>query len=175
MKTATIHAALLLAAASMAGCERASAQCGIASAYTEENGVHAEPSNQMNISAAHQSLPLGTRLVVRNQRTGRSIIVRIADRSPVPAGHIIDLSAGAMNALGLDALAPVCLEVVSYGSERRGYGRIAVRNPLAEVKHASVRQHHHTARAARPAQVHGRNKSAAVHASKRKRYAQVHR
>ena len=76
----------------------------------------------MGVSAAHKSLPFGTRVVVRNQRTGRSITVRINDRGPFVAGRIIDLSTGAKNALGMDGLAPVCLEVVSYGSgKKRGY------------------------------------------------------
>jgi rare lipoprotein A len=76
----------------------------------------------MGISAAHKSLPFGTRVVVRNQRTGRSITVRINDRGPFVGGRIIDLSTGAKNALGMGGLAPVCLEVVSFGSgKKRGY------------------------------------------------------
>ena len=82
------------------------------------NGEH---YNHMGISAAHKSLPFGTRVVVRNQHTGRSITVRINDRGPFVAGRIIDLSTGAKNALGMDGLASVCLEVVSYGSEKKGF------------------------------------------------------
>ncbi len=82
----------------------------------------AKQYNHMGVSAAHKSLPFGTRVVVRNQRTGRSITVRINDRGPFVAGRIIDLSTGAKNALGMDGLAPVCLEVVSYGSgKKHGY------------------------------------------------------
>ncbi len=124
----------------------------------------------MEISAAHQSLPLGTRVIVRNQRKGRSIIVRIADRSPTLLGRIIDLSADAMSALGIDALAPVCVEVVSYGSGSRGFRRITVRNPMAEAKRPVVRQDKHasTAHAGKHAKV-GRFRSGMA-----KRYAQVH-
>jgi rare lipoprotein A len=117
-----MYAAVLLAAVSLVGCEQASAECGIASTYSSgtrtANGEH---YNHMGVSAAHKSLPFGSRVVVRNQRTGRSITVRINDRGPFVAGRIIDLSTGAKNALGMDGLAPVCLEVVSYGSGKRGY------------------------------------------------------
>jgi rare lipoprotein A len=85
----------------------------------------------MVISAAHRSLPAGTRVTVRNQKTGRSIVVRITGHSLSALGHVIDLSAGAMTALGLEASAPVCVEVVTYGSKSAGYRKIAVRNPLA--------------------------------------------
>ncbi len=94
------------------------AECGIASTYSSgsltANGEH---YNRMGVSAAHRSLPFGTRVAVRNQQTGRSITVRINDRGPFVAGRIIDLSTGAKNALGIDGLAPVCLKVVSYGSK----------------------------------------------------------
>src|SRR5208282_4571851 len=84
--------------------QRALAECGFAAAYTSGGGA------ARGVSAAHQSLPVGTRVVVRNQRKGRSIIVRITDRSPFSSGRIIDLSPDAMSALGMDAHAPVCLE-----------------------------------------------------------------
>jgi rare lipoprotein A len=93
------------------------AECGIASTYSSGSlTADGERYNRMGISAAHRSLPFGTRVAVRNQRTGRSITVRINDRGPFVAGRIIDLSTGAQNALGMDGLAPVCLKVVSYGS-----------------------------------------------------------
>ncbi len=171
----TIHAALLLAAATVAGCERAAAECGSVSAYTQQTRANRDASNSVDISAAHKSLPLGTRVIVRNQRTGRSIIVRIVDHSPFSLERIIDLSAGAMNALGLSALAPVCLEVVSYGSASHGYGKLAARNPAATVKHAVIRQHVHIASAARSKRVRGGEKTASVRSHAGKRYAQLHR
>jgi len=113
-----IRAVVLMAAMSFAS-QQAFAECGIASTYSEgSRTANGEAYNHMGISAAHKSLPFGTRVVVRNQRTGRSITVRINDRGPFVGGRIIDLSTGAKNALGMDGLAPVCLEVVSYGSSR---------------------------------------------------------
>ncbi|WP_439126738.1 septal ring lytic transglycosylase RlpA family protein [Ramlibacter humi] len=52
-------------------------------------------------TAAHPWLPFGTRVLVRNPRNGRSIVVRINDRGPHVAGRIIDLSHAAAQALGL--------------------------------------------------------------------------
>src|SRR5207342_1217874 len=110
------------------------AECGIASTYSggsrTANGEH---YNHMGISAAHKSLPFGTRVVVRNQRTGHSITVRINDRGPFVAGRIIDLSTGAKNALGMDGLASVCIEIASLGSGGRVH---EANNPRKAREHA---------------------------------------
>ena len=90
------------------------AECGIASTYSSgHRTANGERYDHMGISAAHKSLPFGSRVIVRNQRTGRSITVRINDRGPFIAGRIIDLSTGAKNALGMGGLASVCLEVLT--------------------------------------------------------------
>ncbi|MGI0479556.1 septal ring lytic transglycosylase RlpA family protein [Geminocystis sp. CENA526] len=60
-----------------------------------------EKFNQNALTAAHRSLPFGTRVKVTNVRNGRSVIVRINDRGPHVRGRIIDLSAGAARAIGL--------------------------------------------------------------------------
>ena len=52
------------------------------------------------LTAAHRSLPLGTRIRVTNVANGRAVDVRINDRGPVIPGRIIDLSYGAARALG---------------------------------------------------------------------------
>jgi rare lipoprotein A len=130
-----ICAAILLAAVWCVGCEQAFAECGVASTYSSgTRTANGEAYNHMGVSAAHKSLPFGTRVVVRNQRTGRSITVRINDRGPFVAGRIIDLSTGAKNALGMDGLASVCLEVVSYGSgKKRGYEKPGLGGRLLEA------------------------------------------
>ena len=183
MKRVTIRAAVLLTAAWLAGCGQAAAGCGTASAYTPETAERGEHHNHMGVAAASQTLPLGTRVIVRNQRKGRSIVVTIAERSPSLLGRIIDLSADAMSALGMDAISPVCVEVLSYGSTHSGFGKITVRNPMAAVKHAAVPQEKHASSAARAAHVRILAKSARVgslaklarfHSVKGK-HAQVHR
>ncbi|MGO9546021.1 MAG: septal ring lytic transglycosylase RlpA family protein [Rhodomicrobium sp.] len=179
MKRVSIYVAALLAAFWFAGCQQAFAECGFAAAYPQEGeAAH-------GVSAAHQSLPLGTRVVVRNQRRGRSIVVRITDRSPYLSGHVIDLSPRAMSALGIDAQAPVCLEVVSYGSQKRGYEKPSLVGRLLEAvipgRHRHANAHSQTRSAkvrsgTRSAKVHHRRKHyARAHHGSGKRYAKVHR
>jgi rare lipoprotein A len=171
MKKVTFHAAAMLTAAWLATCGQAVAGCGIASLYTTSSGAGEKP----HISAAHQSLPPGTRVIVRNQQKGRSIIVRIAGRTPSLLGRIIDLSTDAMNALGMNTVAaPVCVEVVSYGSTINGFRRIKMRNPSAEVQHAGAAHRKNAGSGVVLAHVHGSAKSARVASSKSKRYAQAH-
>lgn len=71
--------------------------------------------NQHALTAAHRSLPFGTKVKVTNTRTGRSLIVRINDRGPYTRSRIIDLSAAAARILGVmqSGVAPVRLEVLS--------------------------------------------------------------
>jgi rare lipoprotein A len=89
------------------------AQCGTASWYHEgARTATGERYNPDGITAAHRSLPFGTRVEVRNQRTGRSVVVRINDRGPYIGGRIIDLSRGAKKVIGMDGLASVCLAVL---------------------------------------------------------------
>ena len=52
-------------------------------------------------TAAHPSLPFGTRVLVKNPANGRSVTVRINDRGPHTGGRIIDLSHAAAQALGV--------------------------------------------------------------------------
>jgi rare lipoprotein A len=68
-----------------------------------------------DLTAAHRSLPLGTRVLVTNLKNGRSVEVRVNDRGPVDRGRIIDLSYAA--AVEIDAVedgtVPVRLRVLS--------------------------------------------------------------
>jgi rare lipoprotein A len=53
------------------------------------------------LTAAHRTLPLGTRLRVTDPKTGRSVIVTINDRGPFGHHRVLDLSIGAARALGM--------------------------------------------------------------------------
>jgi rare lipoprotein A len=53
------------------------------------------------LTAAHRSLPFGTRIRVSDPKTQRSVIVTINDRGPFVHGRVLDLSLGAARALGL--------------------------------------------------------------------------
>lgn len=65
-------------------------------------------------TAAHRTLPFGTRVKVTNLRNGKSTVVRINDRGPFIQGRIIDLSKAAAEAIGMidTGTAPVSIEVV---------------------------------------------------------------
>lgn len=73
-----------------------------------------ERFNQYELTAAHRSLPLGTRVRVTNLNNGRSVVVRINDRGPFIGGRIIDLSMGAASEIGMmsSGVAPVQVEVL---------------------------------------------------------------
>jgi rare lipoprotein A len=61
------------------------------------------------MTAAHRTLPFGTRVSVVNLRNGRSAVVRINDRGPFVHGRVIDLSPAAARVLGIDGLTRVSL------------------------------------------------------------------
>ena len=86
---------------------------GIASVYHDPITANGEHMNPNAMTAAHKTLPFGSRVTVFNRRNGRSATVRINDRGPYVAGRVIDLSPGAARVLGVDGLAPVSLKVGS--------------------------------------------------------------
>ena len=57
--------------------------------------------NPRKLTAAHRTLPLGSRVRVINPRNGQSVVVRINDRGPFVAGRVIDLSTAAARRIGL--------------------------------------------------------------------------
>lgn len=73
-----------------------------------------ERYNPEGMTAAHRSLPLGTKVRVTNTHNGRSVVVRINDRGPYVRGRIIDLSAAAARILGMmsSGVAQVRIEVL---------------------------------------------------------------
>jgi rare lipoprotein A len=86
---------------------------GLASVYSDHNTASGEKMNPHDMTAAHRTLPFGTKVTVVNRRNGRSAVVRINDRGPFVNGRVIDLSPAAAHALDLDGLAPVVLIVDS--------------------------------------------------------------
>jgi rare lipoprotein A len=68
--------------------------------------------NQYGLTAAHRTLPFGTLVRVVNQHNHKSCIVQITDRGPYAHGRIIDLSKGAAQAIHMNGVAKVALEVV---------------------------------------------------------------
>lgn len=76
--------------------------CGIASYYdTGSRTASGERFNPDGMTAAHKTLPFGTKVKVTNQANGKSVKVTINDRGPFVKGRIIDLSAGAARKIGI--------------------------------------------------------------------------
>jgi rare lipoprotein A len=91
----------------------AAAQSGNASWYgSGHRTANGERFNPNGMTAAHRSLPFGTRVRVENRHTGRSVVVRINDRGPFVRGRIIDLSRGSARALGMGGTSYVSLQVM---------------------------------------------------------------
>lgn len=88
---------------------------GLASFYTESTKTASgEKFNTNELTAAHPTLPFGTKLRVTNTHTGKSVTVRVNDRGPYVPGRVVDVSYAAADALGMvhKGVAPVKLDVV---------------------------------------------------------------
>jgi rare lipoprotein A (peptidoglycan hydrolase) len=95
-----------------------SAQSGMASYYGNESGSQTASGARFVASAmtaAHRTLPFGTKVRVTNKANGRSVVVTINDRGPFVSGRIIDLSTGAAGVIGMmgAGVAPVTVEVLA--------------------------------------------------------------
>jgi rare lipoprotein A len=91
------------------------ASSGVASFYSEgQQTANGETFDPNELTAAHPSLPFGTRLRVTNMSTGRSVTVRVNDRGPYVHGRVVDVSYSAARALGMvhAGVASVKLDVV---------------------------------------------------------------
>jgi rare lipoprotein A len=88
---------------------------GLASFYTEgTQTASGEKFDTHELTAAHRTLPFGTRLRVTNVTTGRSVTVRVNDRGPFVPGRDVDVSYSAAETLGMvgRGIAKVKLDVV---------------------------------------------------------------
>jgi len=88
------------------------AQEGIASVYSGVRTANGEYVRASGLTAAHRTLPFGTKVRVTNHQTGRSVVVRINDRGPFVRGRIIDLTPAGAQALGFSGLAHVSVDVM---------------------------------------------------------------
>jgi rare lipoprotein A len=96
-----------------------SSSYGVASFYTEDEWTASgERFNTHALTAAHPTLPFGTRLRVTNVTNGRSVVVRINDRGPFVPGRVVDLSGSAAESLGMveRGIVKVKLDVVQKNS-----------------------------------------------------------
>lgn len=88
---------------------------GLASFYGHQSQTASgEKFNPQELTAAHRTLPFGTRVRVTDVATGRSVTVRVNDRGPFVPGRIVDVSSSAAETLGISGrgIAKVKLDVV---------------------------------------------------------------
>jgi rare lipoprotein A len=106
----SIFVVAALAAATGSAC----AESGIASSYsTREQGTRTSSGRALHdgaLTAAHKTLPFGSRVRVTNRANGRSVVVTITDRGPFVRGRVIDLTPAGARAIGLSGLAHVTLD-----------------------------------------------------------------
>jgi rare lipoprotein A len=91
------------------------AMLGLASFYWEDTQTASgERFDEHELSAAHPTLPFGTRLRVTNVRNGRCVTVRVNDRGPFTKGRVVDVTLAAAKALGMvdEGVAEVRLDII---------------------------------------------------------------
>jgi len=111
-RVAVAHAAFV--AHDNAGGVKTASQ-GLASFYSEgTQTASGEKFNANELTAAHPTLPFGTKLRVTNVTNGQSVTVRVNDRGPYVPGRVVDVSYSAARTLGMvdGGVAKVKLDVV---------------------------------------------------------------
>lgn len=91
---------------------------GMASYYWQPQALASGGRFNPNaMTAAHKTLPFGTKVRVTNRNNGRSVVVTINDRGPYIKGRIIDLSRAAAGVVGMQGsgVAPVSVSVIGRG------------------------------------------------------------
>jgi rare lipoprotein A len=120
------------------------AEDGMASFYGGGQTASGEMAGPAGFTAAHRTLPFGTRVLVTNVGNGKTVVVRITDRGPYRRGRIIDVSRAAARELDMIDSGTTRVRVVlqagvikgdRYGSGgaicRRGCLRDLVSGPVA--------------------------------------------
>jgi len=99
------YTALVICLLCLCSCARQITETGKASYYADKfegrRTASGETFHQSAMTAAHRTLPFGTKVKVVNLSNGRSVKVRINDRGPFAQGRIIDLSKKAARKLGI--------------------------------------------------------------------------
>jgi rare lipoprotein A len=91
----------------------ANSEEGIASTYDRGSGTQVAcggPLNESALTAAHRSLPCGSRVRVTNRNNGKSVLATINDRGPFVSGRVIDLTPAAARLIAMSQLAPVSVD-----------------------------------------------------------------
>ena len=116
MRAKIISVGLLAAATLIPASFAQAAQVGHASWYAlHSRTASGEQMNPSALTAAHRSLPFGSKVLVENLSNGRSVVVRINDRGPFVGGRIIDVSKGAASVLGMVGAGTAQVRVTPHG------------------------------------------------------------
>jgi len=96
---------IVLCSVSLLSCSRSVIETGNASYYADKfegkKTASGATFQQRKLTAAHKTLPFGTKIKVTNVTTGKTVKVKVNDRGPFVAGRIIDLSKRAAEKIGL--------------------------------------------------------------------------
>ncbi|WP_439505189.1 septal ring lytic transglycosylase RlpA family protein [Sediminibacterium sp.] len=105
MRKPFVFLVLLIISAGFTSCFRKGSESGVASYYADKydgrKTSNGEIFRQRKLTAAHKTLPFGTKVKVTNLSNGQSVKVRINDRGPFIQGRIIDLSKKAAKKIDL--------------------------------------------------------------------------
>jgi len=88
-------------------------ETGMASVYSHESSSGTASGQKLEreaLTAAHRTLPFGSKVKVTNKTNGRTVVVTINDRGPFSRGRVIDVTPAAARVLGFSGLAQVTLE-----------------------------------------------------------------
>jgi rare lipoprotein A len=97
-------------------------ETGMAAVYSDALNGHVTASGQVydksKLTAAHKTLPFGTKIKVTNPKNNRSVVLRVNDRGPVQAGRMLDISPAAAARLRIspNVMREVTLEVIALGN-----------------------------------------------------------
>ena len=82
--------------------------------------ANGQPYRKGKLTAAHKTLPFGTKVKVRNEQNGKTVKVKITDRGPHVKGRIVDLSLAAARRLDMvgSGVVPVKIKVVRQSGGR---------------------------------------------------------
>jgi rare lipoprotein A len=90
----------------------ARAESGMASFYGGGRTASGQVTGPAELTAAHRTLPFGTKVLVTNVGNGKTVIVRITDRGPYGRGRIIDVSRAAARELDMIGSGTTLVSVV---------------------------------------------------------------
>jgi len=123
--------------------------------YHNHQGANGKIYDQNALTAAHRTLPMGTLIVVTNEKTGQSATMRVTDRGPFVPGRVLDLSMASAKATGVyrAGLATVRIDVYQTPRPIDEGGRWCVQIGAFEHERQAIRLHEELERRYESAQV----------------------